>query len=127
MKFQYYWDHGSNYIEEADMGSPADIQKLIARAQRAQKLTDRAATEGDGADVIMNNFEQTMDRFQAHFDGIKEYDKQIQAMLGATNGGPPLTETFQPSGTTVEQQPEVAHPADVKPEIDHATGDPIKT
>ena len=105
------------------MGTPADIQKLIQRAQRAQALTDRAANSGTDAEAVMNNFEQTMNRFDAHFGGIKEYDKQIQAMLGATsNGGPPLEATF-PSTTAVSTTGTVP----VHPPVDHSTGDPIKT
>ena len=106
------------------MGSPADIQKLIQRAQRAQGLTDRAAKSGDQADSIMTNFEQTMNRFEANFGAISEYDKQIQAMLGASNGGPPLDATF-PS-TTAVSQPSAAVPPVAVP-VDHSTGDPLKT
>jgi len=118
-RFQYYWDDTETLGD--DMGTPADIQKLIQKAQRAQALTDRAANSGTDAENVMNNFEQTMNRFDAHFGGIKEYDKQIQAMLGATsNGGPPLDATF-PSTTAVSPS------STVHPPIDHATGDPIKT
>lgn len=132
MDFELYWEYGfwpTDHHSEEDMGTPADIQKLIQRAQRAQKLTDRAAAEGEGAEVVMNNFEQTLNRFNANFEGIKEYDKQIQAMLGAeSNGGPPLSETFPAPGTATEPQSEPAQAAQVvKTEIDHATGDPIKT
>lgn len=134
MKFQYYWDHGiwpvgghgSDISEGGDeMGTPADIQKLIQRAKRAQDLTDRAAKEGDGADAIMNNFEQTMNRFNAHFGGIAEYEKQIAAMLGAdSNGGPPLNDaTFQPPQAAPQQAPT----SQSEPAFDHATGDPLKT
>jgi hypothetical protein len=108
------------------MGTAADIQKLIQNAQRAQSLTDRAATEGQNAETVMNSFEKTMDRFNAQFGQMSEYEKQIAAMMGANgNGGPPLDATF-PS-TTALTQPRTASVAPVTSEIDHATGDPIKT
>jgi len=103
------------------MGSPADIQKMIQKAQRAQGLTDRAAKSGEGAEATMNNFEQTMNRFDAHFGAISEYDKQIQAMLGAqNNGGPPLDATFSSTSANATAGSTVVHP------IDRATGDPLK-
>lgn len=125
MKFQYYWDHGildpSFTDDGGEMGTPADIQRLMERIKRAQGLTDRAATHGENADKIMDNFEKTMANSESHFGNIAEYDKQLAAMLAVGgNGGPPLEETFQPSGSVVT-------PSQPSPAVDRATGDPLKT
>jgi hypothetical protein len=108
------------------MGTAADIQKLIQKAQRAQSLTDRAANEGQNAETVMNSFEKTMDRFNAQFGQMSEYEKQIAAMMGANgNGGPPLDATFLSTSTVTPTSTASVTP--VTAAVDHTTGDPIKT
>src|SRR5690349_17111928 len=105
MKFQYYWDYGifpgsSNTEGCGDMGTPADIQRMMDRIKRAQALTDRAASEGDKADSVMNAFEATLTNYEGHFTSIEEYNSQLAAMMAVGgNGGPPLEATFQSSGS----------------------------
>lgn len=124
MKFQYYWDHGildPGSTDGGEMGTPADIQRLMERIKRAQGLTDKAASHGENADKIMDNFEKTMTNLESHFGNIAEYDKQLTAMMAVGgNGGPPLEATFQSSGS-------VPKSSQSSPPIDPSTGDPLKT
>lgn len=91
------------------MGSPTDIQKLMGQMQRAQSLTDQAANSGRDSEVILNNFAQTLSRFNDHIGKVKEYDNQLTAMMAVTdNGGPPLDSTFPPSTDVVHTVPVIA-------------------
>jgi hypothetical protein len=139
MKFQYYWDRDlfeallryrmrpfladiiAAYNEDSTMGSPADIQKLMQRMQRSSTLTDRAVNTGASGESIMNDFEATLNRMDDHFGKIKEYNKQLGAMMEVTgNGGPPLADAFQPASP-----PAGTVSASTAP-FDHGTGDPLK-
>ena len=104
------------------MGSPADIQKLAQRMSRANLLTERAVQSGSHGETVMNSFEQTLNRYDEHFGKMKEYDKQLSAMMEITgNGGPALTDATFHSSATPPTAVSSSHP------IDHATGDPLKT
>jgi len=90
------------------MANPTDIQKLTEQMQRAKLLISEAAKSGEKSEVIMNNFEQTLTKFNDHSAKIAEYDSQLAAMLAASgNGGPPLDSTFPPSVDVVHTMPEV--------------------
>lgn len=90
------------------MGTPADIQKLMGQMQRAQALTDEAANSGRDSEVVMNNFEVTLGKFNSQVGKMKEYTSQLDAMLAVTgNGGPPLDSTFPPPVDVVHAMPEV--------------------
>jgi hypothetical protein len=138
LKLEYHWD-GELYAalaryrveqvrraKDKQMASAADIQKLIGRAKRSQALTDRAAASGGNAETVMNNFEQTMNRFDAQFGQMSEYEKQLAAMIEVGNGGPPLDETF-PAPPVVAPSSGSSHVTPPSSGFDHATGDPIRT
>ena len=88
------------------MGTPADIQKLMGQMQRAQALTDEAAKSGRNSEVVMDDFEVTLSKFNSQVGKMQEYTSQLDAMLAVTgNGGPPLDSTFPPSTDVVHQVP----------------------
>lgn len=95
------------------MGTPSDIKKLMDQMQRAQTLTDEAANSGKNSEVVMDNFQTTLGKFNDQVGKMKEYTSQLDAMLSVTgNGGPPLEETFQspapPPVEVVHTMPEVS-------------------
>lgn len=91
------------------MGTPADILKLMTQMQRAQTLTDEAVNSGRNSEVVMNNFESTLGKFNDQVGKMKEYTSQLDAMMAVTgNGGPPLDGTFPPSVDTIHTMPTVA-------------------
>ncbi len=99
------------------MGTPTDIMKLTEQMQRAKVLTDKAADSGKKSEVIMNNFEQTLTKYDEHVSKMKEYADQLDAMMAvAGNGGPPLTETFPPPVDVVHTVPTVV-PSSVEFEV----------
>jgi hypothetical protein len=91
------------------MGTPADIKKLMDQMQRAQALTDQAADSGKNSEVVMDNFQTTLGKFNDQVGKMKEYTSQLDAMLSVTgNGGPPLETTFPPPVDVVHEMPVVA-------------------
>jgi hypothetical protein len=84
-------------LEEMDMGSAADLAKLVENMKRASAITDRAATDAQKHAAIMDSFEQRMNLNHENMSKIEEYDKLMAAMDMGDNGGPALATTFQSS------------------------------
>ena len=91
------------------MGTPADILKLMDQMKRAQSLTDEAVNSGKNCEVVMDNFQTTLGKFNDQVGKMKEYTSQLDAMMAVNgNGGPPLDQTFPPPVDVVHTMPEVA-------------------
>jgi len=86
--------------KEIDMGSPADLAKLVANMKRANGIVDRASADAAKHALIMDSFEQRLNLNHESMSKIEEYDKMMAAMDQGNNGGPALEATFQssPSG-----------------------------
>jgi hypothetical protein len=86
--------------EATDMGTPADLAKLVANMKRANSIVDRASIDAAKHTMIMDSFEQRLNLNHENMSKIEEYDKMMAAMEQGNNGGPALEVTF-PSSTTV--------------------------
>jgi len=83
--------------KEIDMGSPADLAKLVANMKRANGIVDRASADAAKHALIMDSFEQRLNLNHESMSKIEEYDKMMAAMDQGNNGGPALETTFQSS------------------------------
>ena len=80
--------------KEIDMGSPADLAKLVANMKRANGIVDRASADAAKHALIMDSFEQRLNLNHESMSKIEEYDKMMAAMDQGNNGGPALESTF---------------------------------
>jgi len=105
------------------MASPAGIQKLMEHVKRGNTLLEKASAGGDNAGKIMDNFEATLGKFEAHFGSIAEQEKALSSILTEMggNGGPPLEAVFPSSAPA-----SVTVASTTAPRIDMTTGDIIK-
>ena len=98
------------HFEGIDMGSQADLQKLVENMKRAQGIVDRAASDAAKHSVIMDSFERRLDLNGESMGKIAEYEKLMAEMdTMGDNGGPALDTTF-PSTSTVTVSPPALPP-----------------
>ena len=89
------------HLEGFDMGSQADLQKLVENMKRATGIVNRAASDAAKHSLIMDSFEKRLDLNGESMGKIAEYEKLMADMdVMGDNGGPALDITF-PSTSTV--------------------------
>src|SRR5882724_1224598 len=81
------------HLEGIDMGSQADLQKLVENM-------NRAASDAAKHSLIMDSFEKRLDLNGESMGKIAEYEKLMAEMdVMGDNGGPALETTFPSSST----------------------------
>src|SRR5712671_5956909 len=88
------------HLEGFDMGSQADLQKLVENMKRASGIVDRAASDAAKHSLIMDSFEKRLDLNGESMGKIAEYEKLMAEMdVMGDNGGPALDTTFPSTST----------------------------
>jgi hypothetical protein len=92
---------------------PSEIAKLTEQARRGKALFASAEPVAAKAKLVFDEFEQTMDMFNAHVSDTSKQTAALKAMMAEMgNAGPVLEATFQDEKATgpVSAKPEeVAH------------------
>lgn len=88
------------HLEGFDMGSPADLAKLVENMKRANGIVQRAADDAAKHSLIMDSFEKRLDLNDESMGKISDYEKLMAEMAAmGDNGGPALDTTFPSSST----------------------------
>ena len=95
------------HFEGIEMGSPADLAKLVANMKRASGIVDRAASDAVKHSSIMDSFEKRLDLNGENMGKIAEYDRLMAEMETLGNGGPALDTTFPSTSNATVPAPAV--------------------
>lgn len=88
------------HLEGFEMGSPADLAKLVENMKRANGIVQRAADDAVKHSLIMDSFEKRLDLNDESMGKISDYEKLMAEMAAmGDNGGPALDTTFPSTST----------------------------
>jgi hypothetical protein len=97
--------------------TPAQIAKLTEQATRTKALMARSSTSGDRAKTVLDNFEGTLNRFDAGISQVDSQEKALAAQLQAMGNAAPVLDAAFPDGAV---KPPVVAP--VTPPVANGTG-----
>ena len=91
------------------MSTPAEIKKLTEQALRGKALMQRSSKSGQRAAKVMDNYENTLNTFDAHIERVNKEDAELNAVLAQMgNVEPALAAAFQSDEPAQAQPKETA-------------------